>query len=77
MRATDLVWFKSSYSKSGGHGNCVEVALARQKSRRGGGDGDDRPAVVHVRDSKVPDGARLGITARAWGGFLPYAAGRR
>ncbi|MFR9725419.1 DUF397 domain-containing protein [Streptomyces sp. MS19] len=31
MSATDLAWFKSSYS-SGGDGDCVEVALAWHKS---------------------------------------------
>ncbi|MEU3598691.1 DUF397 domain-containing protein [Streptomyces sp. NPDC006798] len=82
MRATDLVWLKSSYSKSGGHGNCVEVAMDWHKSSYSGGSGDDCvevatcPATIHVRDSKNPGGGWLDLSARAWGGFLTYATGR-
>ncbi|MEU1803557.1 DUF397 domain-containing protein [Streptomyces sp. NPDC019937] len=50
-----LVWFKSSYSDSGG-GECVEVAHT--------------PATIHVRDSKIPDGPNLHIPADAWSAFL-------
>jgi hypothetical protein len=50
------VWHKSSYSASNG-GQCVEVAL-------------NLPAIVAVRDSKDPDGARLVFTAAQWRGFV-------
>ena len=49
---SDALWFKSSYSNESG-GNCVEVA-------------DNVPGVVPVRDSKVPDGPALLLTASAW-----------
>ncbi|MGW0366383.1 DUF397 domain-containing protein [Streptomyces sp. NPDC002990] len=38
MNATDLAWFKSSYS-SGEGGECVEVALTWRKSSYSGGEG--------------------------------------
>ncbi|MFD5321728.1 DUF397 domain-containing protein [Streptomyces sp. NPDC127098] len=53
--ASQLDWFKSSYSSSEG-GDCVEVAAA--------------PLTVHVRDSKIADGSRLAVPAAAWGAFL-------
>ncbi|MGX1882726.1 DUF397 domain-containing protein [Streptomyces sp. NPDC055287] len=53
-------WIKSSYS--GGSGTeCVEVA------RLGGG--------TAVRDSKVPDGARIAVPDRAWDGFVRAVRG--
>lgn len=54
---TDLKWFKSSYSGSGG-GNCVEVAI--------------RPAAVHIRDSKTPQGGRLSVSPEAWAAFIAH-----
>ena len=48
-----LSWRKSSYSGSNG-GQCIEVAAS------------DR---VLVRDSKSPDGERLGFSAQAWREF--------
>ena len=48
-----LSWRKSSYSGSNG-GQCIEVAV---------------PGRVLVRDSKNPDGARLGFSAQAWREF--------
>jgi uncharacterized protein DUF397 len=48
-----LSWRKSSYSGSNG-GQCIEVATS------------DR---VLVRDSKNPDGERLGFSAQAWREF--------
>ncbi|MFF2944147.1 DUF397 domain-containing protein [Streptomyces niveus] len=56
-----LVWFKSSYSGSGG-GDCVEVAVATE--------------AVHVRDSKGRPGPRLAFNAVAWTDFLEFAAER-
>ncbi|MFF2328715.1 MULTISPECIES: DUF397 domain-containing protein [unclassified Streptomyces] len=64
-RTPDLstaVWRKSSYS-DGGDNNCVEVA-------------DGFPGLVPVRDSKVPAGPGLVVTAPAWTAFVGFAAGR-
>ncbi|WP_405398746.1 DUF397 domain-containing protein [Streptomyces microflavus] len=60
--ASELRWFKSSYSDSSNPNDCVEVATA--------------PGAVHVRDSKNAQGPRLALTPTAWAGFVPYAAGR-
>ncbi|MGA5468796.1 DUF397 domain-containing protein [Streptomyces arboris] len=60
--ASELAWFKSSYSDSSNPNDCVEVATA--------------PDAVHVRDSKNIQGPRLTLTPAAWTGFVPYAAGR-
>ena len=60
--APELAWFKSSYSSSGDGTDCVEVAAT--------------PNTVHVRDTKRPDGPRLGLTPSAWTGFLSYATRR-
>lgn len=51
-----LTWRKSSYS-DGGQNNCVEVAAGL-------------PAVVPVRDSKVPDGPVLHFPPATWTAFL-------
>lgn len=48
-----LSWRTSSYSGSNG-GQCIEVAA---------------PGRVFVRDSKNPDGARLGFSAQTWREF--------
>ncbi|RRQ89456.1 DUF397 domain-containing protein [Streptomyces griseofuscus] len=53
---SDALWLKSSYSNGSG-GDCVEVA-------------DNVPGVVPVRDSKVPDGPALLLTATAWAPFV-------
>jgi hypothetical protein len=53
-------WRKSSYSSNNG-GNCVEVASGV-------------PGVVPVRDSKVPAGSALMLSAAAWGEFVAFAA---
>jgi hypothetical protein len=79
---TDAVWRKSSYSNGTG-GNCVEVAEAFpgaarwRKSTYSNGSGGDclevcdaHTAVVPVRDSKVPHGPVLTITAPAWTSFV-------
>ncbi|MGA5275332.1 DUF397 domain-containing protein [Streptomyces cellulosae] len=76
------VWRKSTYSNGDG-GNCVEVAEAFpgaarwRKSTYSNGDGGDclevcdaHTAVVPVRDSKVPDGPVLTVTAPAWTSFV-------
>ncbi|MFJ4964377.1 hypothetical protein EES43_11275 [Streptomyces sp. ADI96-02] len=60
--ASELRWFKSSYSDSSNPSDCIEVATA--------------PDAVHVRDSKNVQGPRLAVTPAAWAGFVAYAAGR-
>ncbi|WP_351234025.1 DUF397 domain-containing protein [Streptomyces sp. NPDC002133] len=53
-----LVWFKSSFSDDQG-GACIEVATC--------------PHTVHVRDSKLGDGAtspRFAVAAPAWTAFV-------
>ncbi|MET9483159.1 DUF397 domain-containing protein [Streptomyces sp. NPDC006638] len=57
MSGTELDWFKSSYSGSGGD-NCVEVAT--------------RPDTVHVRDSKDTGVGRLTLSPTAWASFTAY-----
>ncbi|MFD9426985.1 MULTISPECIES: DUF397 domain-containing protein [unclassified Streptomyces] len=59
--ASELRWFKSSYSDSSDGSECVEVAAAS--------------GAVHVRDSKDVQGPRLAVTSAAWAGFVSYAAG--
>ena len=44
-------WRKST--RSGGNGNCVEVACGLH-------------GIVAIRDSKDPDGAKLAFTLSAW-----------
>ncbi|MFF4565727.1 DUF397 domain-containing protein [Streptomyces sp. NPDC001435] len=58
--STELTWFKSSYSGSGG-GNCVEVARL--------------PEAVHIRDSKDKRIRPLVVTPAAWAAFTALAAG--
>ncbi|MEU1221716.1 DUF397 domain-containing protein [Streptomyces microflavus] len=58
--ASELRWFKSSYSDSSNPNDCVEVATA--------------PGAVHVRDSKDLHGPRLAVAPAAWAGFVSYAA---
>ncbi|MFJ2258544.1 DUF397 domain-containing protein [Streptomyces sp. NPDC087844] len=78
MSATELNWFKSSYSSSGS-GDCVEVALSWHKSSYSSGSGDDCveiaacPDTVHVRDSKVQAGPQLAVSPHTWASFLTYA----
>lgn len=59
--ASELEWFRSSYSSSGDGNDCVEVART--------------PGTVHVRDSKNAQGPRLAFGPGAWAGFVPYASG--
>ncbi|BAU86130.1 hypothetical protein SLA_5249 [Streptomyces laurentii] len=51
-------WFKSSYSGNGG--SCVEVATNLIAAR----------GIVPVRDSKVPAGPSLAVTAAAFAAFV-------
>ncbi|MFD0901395.1 DUF397 domain-containing protein [Actinomadura sediminis] len=50
------VWRKSSYTGSANDEVCVEVA--------------DMGGAIAVRDSKDPDGPRLGFAREAFGGLL-------
>ncbi|MBY8846336.1 DUF397 domain-containing protein [Streptomyces sp. SP2-10] len=58
--ASELAWFKSSYSDSSLPDNCVEVALT--------------PRTVHVRDSKDAEGPRLALAPGTWARFVSYAS---
>ncbi|MFC9247201.1 DUF397 domain-containing protein [Streptomyces sp. NPDC057136] len=59
--ASELDWFKSSYSSSGDGNDCVEVAAA--------------PGTVHVRDSKHLPGPQLGFAPTTWAAFVAHASG--
>jgi hypothetical protein len=58
--ASDLAWFKSSYSSGPDGDTCVELATT--------------PGTVHVRDSKNTDGPQLALSPEAWADFVPYAS---
>jgi hypothetical protein len=79
---SNALWLKSSYSNGDG-GECVEVAsdfpgaaLWRKSSYSNatGGDclevADNIPDLVPVRDSKMPDGPAIILTAAAWAPFV-------
>jgi hypothetical protein len=57
--STELHWFKSSYSGTGGD-NCIEIALSSE--------------TVHIRDSKDIDIRPLVLTPAAWTAFTAHAA---
>ncbi|MEU6619380.1 DUF397 domain-containing protein [Streptomyces litmocidini] len=59
--ASELAWFKSSYSSGSEGDSCIEVATV--------------PGTVHVRDSKNLGGPQLALTPAAWSGFVAYALG--
>ena len=80
--ASELVWFKSTYSDGEG-GQCLEVALTWHKSSYSQGDGGQCveiatcPTTIHVRDSKhLPErgGATLTLAPASWDAFLGFAA---
>ncbi|MFE6619282.1 DUF397 domain-containing protein [Streptomyces sp. NPDC057740] len=59
--ASELAWFKSSYSDGTNGESCVEIAVA--------------PRTIHVRDSKYLDTSpRLALAPQAWSAFVAYAA---
>ncbi|MFC8092069.1 DUF397 domain-containing protein [Streptomyces sp. NPDC057301] len=59
--ASELVWFKSSYSSGSEGDSCVEVAMA--------------PRTIHVRDSKYRDTSpRLALTPESWAALVAYAS---
>ncbi|MGV9288039.1 DUF397 domain-containing protein [Streptomyces sp. NPDC003719] len=60
--ASELAWFKSSYSDGPDGDSCVEVATT--------------PGTIHVRDSKYRDASpRLALGREAWADFVTYASG--
>jgi hypothetical protein len=59
--ASELAWFKSSYSDGPEGDSCVEIATT--------------PGTIHVRDSKNTEGPRLGFAPEAWVDFVTYASG--
>ena len=54
--ASELAWFKSSYSDGPEGDSCVEIAIA--------------PRTVHVRDSKIVDGPWFVVAPRTWTDFV-------
>ncbi|MER6626916.1 DUF397 domain-containing protein [Streptomyces sp. NPDC000987] len=77
---TELKWFKSSYSDSGG-GDCVEVALSWRKSSYSDSSGGECVEVaactlIHVRDSKAPETPHLTVSPATWSAFLGGVRGR-
>ncbi|MEU6684464.1 DUF397 domain-containing protein [Streptomyces sp. NPDC046832] len=59
--ASELAWFKSSYSDGPDGDSCVEVATT--------------PGTIHVRDSKYRDDSpRLAVAPEAWSDFVAYAS---
>ncbi|MFJ6516776.1 hypothetical protein ACVW0K_006204 [Streptomyces filamentosus] len=58
MTADSPHWFKSSYSNNGG--NCVEIAHNLVPAL----------GIVPVRDSKVPAGPSLAVSAAAFTAFV-------
>ncbi|MEU2586269.1 DUF397 domain-containing protein [Streptomyces avermitilis] len=79
MSATELAWFKSSYSSDQGD-SCIEVALDWRKSTYSGTAGDNcievapTPTTIHIRDSKDLTRPHLALTPTAWGAFVTHAA---
>ncbi|CAL9598473.1 DUF397 domain-containing protein [Streptomyces cellulosae] len=61
MSATELAWFKSSYSGSSGD-DCVEVAVTEH--------------VIHVRDSKDVTRPAFAVGREGWGQFVRFASER-
>ncbi|MEV3910132.1 DUF397 domain-containing protein [Streptomyces canus] len=59
--ASELAWFKSTYSSGPDGDSCVEIATT--------------PGTVHVRDSKHTVGPSLKLTREAWASFVTYASG--
>ncbi len=76
--ASELAWFKSSYSGGTDGESCIDVAW-RKSSYSSSSEGDScvevaaAPGTVHVRDSKCVDGPQLAFMPGAWAGFVSYA----
>ena len=73
--ASELVWFKSSYS-SGEGGQCLEVALTWHKSSYSSSASGDCveiaacPSTIHIRDSKHTEGPQLALAPNTWTEFI-------
>lgn len=60
--ASELAWFKSSYSSGPDGDSCVEAATT--------------PGTVHIGDSKYRGASPcLAVAPEAWAGLVAYAAG--
>ncbi|NEB03810.1 DUF397 domain-containing protein [Streptomyces sp. SID13726] len=58
--ASELVWFKSSYSSGTDGNSCVEIATA--------------PDAIHIRDSKNdPTAPHFTVTPATWTAFIAQA----
>ncbi|PNG16468.1 DUF397 domain-containing protein [Streptomyces cahuitamycinicus] len=57
--ASELAWFKSSYSGGTDGESCLEIAVA--------------PGSIHVRDSKDIAGPELALGPDAWVHFIKHA----
>ncbi|MET9081196.1 DUF397 domain-containing protein [Streptomyces sp. NPDC004237] len=60
--ASELAWFKSSYSGGNDGESCLEIAPT--------------PTTIHIRDSKyrTTPGPRLALAPSAWAAFVPYVS---
>ncbi|MEV7198180.1 DUF397 domain-containing protein [Streptomyces sp. NPDC093510] len=79
--ASELHWFKSSYSSSSDPNDCVEVALEWFKSSYSDSNesGDcveiaTTPDTIHIRDSKTPQAPHLTLAPSTWSHFITYAS---
>jgi uncharacterized protein DUF397 len=63
MSATELHWFKSSYSSSSEGDDCVEIATT--------------PATIHIRDSKTAPlrAPHLTVAPGTWNSFVMFVSG--
>ncbi|TRO69713.1 DUF397 domain-containing protein [Streptomyces sp. IB201691-2A2] len=71
---SELNWFKSSYSDSGG-GDCVEAAFTWRRSSYSDSSGGDcvevaTTSAIHIRDSKDIARPSLHVSPAAWGVFI-------
>lgn len=58
--ASELAWFKSSYSDGPDGDSCVEIATS--------------PGTIRVRDSKIIGGSQLTLAPEAWADFVTYSS---
>jgi hypothetical protein len=58
--ASELAWFKSSFSGGTDGESCLEIAVAA--------------GTIHVRDSKDIAGPQLALTPETWADFVTYAS---
>ncbi|MFG2497425.1 DUF397 domain-containing protein [Streptomyces sp. NPDC048441] len=77
--ASELEWFKSSYSSSDDVNDCVEVAWRKSSYSSSNEPGDcveiaTTPGTIHVRDSKNTRGPQLAFPTTAWANFVTYAS---